>query len=29
VKSIGARVAICGDAKSHSSSDLAKRARGV
>ena len=29
VKSIGARVAICGDAKTHSSSDLAKRSRGV
>jgi rfaE bifunctional protein nucleotidyltransferase chain/domain len=29
VKSIGARVAICGDVKSHSSTDLAKKARGV
>lgn len=29
VKAIGARVAICGDAKSHSSTDLAKKARGV
>ena len=29
VKAIGARVAICGDAKSHSSSDLARKARGV
>jgi rfaE bifunctional protein nucleotidyltransferase chain/domain len=29
VKSIGARVAICGDAKTHSSTDLAKKARGV
>jgi rfaE bifunctional protein nucleotidyltransferase chain/domain len=28
VKSIGARVAICGDAKTHSSTDLAKKARG-
>ena len=28
VKAIGARVAICGDAKSHSSSDLAKRLAG-
>jgi rfaE bifunctional protein nucleotidyltransferase chain/domain len=29
VKSVGARVAICGDAKSHSSTDLARKARGV
>ena len=29
VRAIGARVAICGDPKSHSSSDLAKKARGV
>lgn len=29
VKSIGARVVICGDVKSHSSTDLAKKARGV
>jgi len=29
VKAVGARVAICGDVKSHSSSDLAKKARGV
>ena len=29
VKAIGARVAICGDVKSHSSSDLAKKARSV
>ena len=29
VKAVGARVAICGDVKSHSSSDLARKARGV
>lgn len=29
VKAVGGRVAICGDAKSHSSSDLAAKARGV
>ena len=29
VKAVGARVAICGDAKTHSSSDLAQKARGV
>jgi rfaE bifunctional protein nucleotidyltransferase chain/domain len=29
VKAVGGRVAICGDQKSHSSTDLAKKARGV
>lgn len=29
VKSIGARVAICGDQKSHSSTELVKKVRGV
>jgi rfaE bifunctional protein nucleotidyltransferase chain/domain len=29
VKAIGARVAICGDAKTHSSTELARKARGV
>ena len=29
VKAVGARVAICGDAKSHSSSELARKVRGV
>ncbi len=29
VRAVGARVAICGDVKTHSSSELAKKARGV